>query len=152
MNNSNLEKGCTFDDCYTEQALIFLPQVQTAFLVLYGTVSSIGALGNLFILVTVIRYLVTFPTSRLSCWSVCVCPGARACTRGWTCLCATWRSLTRWCASPRRPSPPSPASLGGGGWATSPAWSCLRARWHRVQHELLYVQAQATGQVEVKSR
>ena len=67
MNNSNLEKGCTFDDCYTEQALIFLPQVQTAFLVLYGIVSSIGTLGNLFILVTVIRYLVTLPTTCLNC-------------------------------------------------------------------------------------
>ena len=72
MNNTSLEEGCTFDDCYPEQALIFLPQVQTAFLVLYGIVSSIGALGNLFILVTVIRYLLTFPTSRLNCLHVCV--------------------------------------------------------------------------------
>ena len=55
MNNSSSEKDCTFDDCYTEQALIFVPEVQIGFLVLYGIVSLIGTLGNIFILITVIR-------------------------------------------------------------------------------------------------
>ena len=57
MNNSTLsDKDCTFDDCYTEQAFIFLPMVQTGFLIIYGIVSLIGTIGNLFILITVIRY------------------------------------------------------------------------------------------------
>ena len=55
MNNSSSE-DCTFEACYTEQALIFVPEVQTGFLVLYGIVSVIGTLGNIFILSTVIRY------------------------------------------------------------------------------------------------
>ena len=55
MNNSTSEEDCTFDDCYTEQALIFMPEVQIGFLVLYGIVSLIGTLGNIFILMTVIR-------------------------------------------------------------------------------------------------
>ena len=55
MNNSTIEKPCTFDGCYTEQALIFAPEVQIGFLVLYGIVSLIGTLGNIFILITVIR-------------------------------------------------------------------------------------------------
>ena len=55
MNNSSSD-DCTFDACYTEQALIFVPEVQTGFLVLYGIVSLIGILGNIFILFTVIRY------------------------------------------------------------------------------------------------
>ena len=58
MNNSTLnDKDCTFDDCYTEQALIFLPMVQTGFLIIYGIVSLVGTIGNLFILITVIRYI-----------------------------------------------------------------------------------------------
>ena len=56
MNNSTSEQPCTFDGCYTEQALIFIPQVQIGFLVLYGIVSLIGTLGNIFILITVIRW------------------------------------------------------------------------------------------------
>ena len=56
MNNSSVE-DCTFDACYTEQALIFVPEVQTGFLILYGIVSVIGTLGNIFILITVIRLL-----------------------------------------------------------------------------------------------
>ena len=55
MNNSSSEQPCTFDDCYTEQALIFVPEVQVGFLVLYAIVSVIGTLGNIFILITVIR-------------------------------------------------------------------------------------------------
>ena len=55
MNNSSVE-DCTFDACYTEQALIFVPEVQTGFLILYGIVSVIGTLGNIFIVSTVIRY------------------------------------------------------------------------------------------------
>ena len=55
MNNSSSEQPCTFDDCYTEQALIFVSEVQIGFLVLYGIVSLIGTLGNIFILITVIR-------------------------------------------------------------------------------------------------
>ena len=56
MNNSTItEEDCTFDACYTEQALIFVPEVQTGFLVLYGIVSLVGTIGNLFILITVIR-------------------------------------------------------------------------------------------------
>ena len=59
MNNSTHEENCTFDNCYTNQSLIFIPEVQTGFLVLYGIVSVIGTLGNLFILITVIRFQFT---------------------------------------------------------------------------------------------
>ena len=56
MNNSSLAPECsTFDDCYTEQELIFIPEVQIVFFVLYGIVSFVGTVGNLFIVVTVIR-------------------------------------------------------------------------------------------------
>ena len=58
MNNTSLAPECsTFDDCYTEQELIFIPEVQVVFFVLYGIVSFVGTVGNLFIVVTVIRYL-----------------------------------------------------------------------------------------------
>ena len=58
MNNSTIaEEDCTFDACYTEQALIFVPEVQTGFLVLYGIVSLLGTIGNLFILIAVIRHV-----------------------------------------------------------------------------------------------
>ena len=58
MNNTTdwAEADCSFDNCYTEQQFIFLPQVQITFLVLYGLVSLIGTVGNLFIVVTVIRW------------------------------------------------------------------------------------------------
>lgn len=55
LSNFTLEEDCSFDDCYTEQALIFIPEVQTTFLVLYGLVSLVGTIGNLFIVITVIR-------------------------------------------------------------------------------------------------
>ena len=56
MNNSTtMEEDCTYDDCISDQALIFLPMVQTGFLILYGIVSLIGTIGNMFILITVIR-------------------------------------------------------------------------------------------------
>ena len=50
------DEDCSFDNCYTEQALIFIPEVQIIFLILYGIVSLVGIVGNLFIVITVIRY------------------------------------------------------------------------------------------------
>ena len=58
MNNTTqlLETAdCNFDDCYTEQELIFISEVQIIFLVLYGLVTIIGTIGNLFIVITVLR-------------------------------------------------------------------------------------------------
>ena len=58
MNNTTepLEGfDCSFDNCYTEQEFIFIRQVQITFLVLYGLVSIIGTIGNLFIVITVVR-------------------------------------------------------------------------------------------------
>ena len=54
MNNTN---NCSDDECYTtvDQEIIFIPEVQIIFFVLYGLVSIIGAIGNLFIVITVIR-------------------------------------------------------------------------------------------------
>ena len=45
-----------YEDCFAEQKLIFIPEVQTTFLVLYAVISVAGILGNLFIVLTVIRY------------------------------------------------------------------------------------------------
>ena len=57
MNNTTYwdETDCSFDNCYTEQQFIFIPEVQITFLILYGLVSIIGTFGNLFIVITVIR-------------------------------------------------------------------------------------------------
>ena len=57
MNYNVTGSNCTKDDCYriVEQDIIFIPAVQIIFLVLYGLVSIIGAVGNLFIVITVIR-------------------------------------------------------------------------------------------------
>ena len=38
-----------------DQLLIFIPEVQTTFLILYGLVSLVGTVGNLFIVITVLR-------------------------------------------------------------------------------------------------
>ena len=51
------DEECSFDNCYTEQALIFIPEVQIIFLILYGIVSLVGIVGNLFIVITVVRYI-----------------------------------------------------------------------------------------------
>ena len=53
MNSSSLENTSSGP----EQLLIFLPEVQVTFLVLYGIVSLLGTVGNIFIVVTVVRYL-----------------------------------------------------------------------------------------------
>ena len=53
MNNTT---ECSFENCYTEQQFIFIPEVQITFLILYGLVSIIGTFGNLFIVITVIRW------------------------------------------------------------------------------------------------
>ena len=58
MNYTGIANNCSEDDdCYRtiEQDIIFIPEVQIIFLVLYGIVSIIGAVGNLFIVITVIR-------------------------------------------------------------------------------------------------
>ena len=56
MNFTNIANNCSEDDCYiVDQDIIFIPEVQIIFLVLYGLVSIIGAIGNLFIVVTVFR-------------------------------------------------------------------------------------------------
>ena len=57
MNYNGTGSNCSMDDCYriVEQDIIFIPAVQIIFLVLYGLVSIIGAVGNLFIVITVIR-------------------------------------------------------------------------------------------------
>ena len=57
MNYNGTGSNCSKDDCYriVEQDIIFIPAVQIIFLVLYGLVSIIGAVGNLFIVITVIR-------------------------------------------------------------------------------------------------
>ena len=56
MSNISGENCSSYEDCYTEQALIFIPEVQTTFLFLYFLVSIVGTLGNLFIVITVIRW------------------------------------------------------------------------------------------------
>ena len=59
MNHTSSNTNCSENDCYTtvEQEIIFIPEVQIIFLVLYGLVSIIGTIGNLFIVITVIRLL-----------------------------------------------------------------------------------------------
>ena len=52
MNSTSLENTSSGP----EQLLIFLPEVQVTFLVLYGIVSLLGTVGNIFIVVTVVRY------------------------------------------------------------------------------------------------
>ena len=52
MNSTSLENTSSGP----EQLLIFLPEVQVTFLVLYGIVSLLGTVGNIFIVVTVARY------------------------------------------------------------------------------------------------
>ena len=48
-------QDCIFNDC-NMQALIFIPEVQTTFFVLYSLVSLVGIVGNVFIIFTVLRY------------------------------------------------------------------------------------------------
>ena len=62
MNASEMEnymyyednESCSFSDCET-QALIFMPEVQITFLVLYSLVALVGVVGNIFIIFTVLR-------------------------------------------------------------------------------------------------
>ena len=58
MNNNHMyyedNDSCSFNDC-NSQALIFIPEVQITFLVLYSLVSLMGIVGNMFIIVTVVR-------------------------------------------------------------------------------------------------
>ena len=53
---SNLSTSFDSSSCYTEQELIFNLGVQKTFLLPYGLVSIIGTVGNIIIVITVIRF------------------------------------------------------------------------------------------------
>ena len=58
MNNTTatVEPGnCSFTECYIDQELIFIREVQIIFLLLYSVVSLTGIVGNLLIVTTVAR-------------------------------------------------------------------------------------------------
>ena len=58
MNNTTslAETGnCSFTECYIDQELIFIREVQMIFLLLYSLVSMVGIVGNLLIVITVAR-------------------------------------------------------------------------------------------------
>ena len=55
MSNETGDNCRSYEECYIKQELIFIPEVQRTFLLLYFMVSIIGTLGNLFIVITVIR-------------------------------------------------------------------------------------------------
>ena len=46
---------CGSSNCFTSQEIIHILEVQITFLVLYGLVATIGTVGNLFIVITVVR-------------------------------------------------------------------------------------------------
>ena len=56
MPNSSFSCDSFSSSCYADQELIFLPGVQKTFLLLYCLVSFIGTVGNIIILITVIRF------------------------------------------------------------------------------------------------
>ena len=51
----NTTGNCSFTECYTDQELIFVREVQIIFLLLYSLVSIMGTVGNLLIVITVVR-------------------------------------------------------------------------------------------------
>ena len=53
--STNVSTSCDSSSCYIEQELIFHLGVQKTFLLLYGLVSIIGTVGNIIIVITVIR-------------------------------------------------------------------------------------------------
>ena len=51
----NTTGNCSFTECYIDQELIFIREVQITFLLLYTLVSLMGIVGNLLVVITVVR-------------------------------------------------------------------------------------------------
>ena len=51
----NITGNCSFTECYIDQELIFIREVQITFLLLYTLVSLMGIVGNLLVVITIVR-------------------------------------------------------------------------------------------------